>query len=169
MNLKSPKIQTWKQFSAFHGNTFHFSSMPWILIYVQFKPFQQFQVKSRWNWQFFYSKSNKWGKLSFTDFMFHTNGKKWNKVFTRFTESLVTNSSLLKTFYSEVHSFQISMDMNHWWLAFKSFLKPDLIKKFRVLVTISIVLRNFRTTLYFSSYKLTSSVVGPLLMRPEQK
>ena len=34
--------------------------------------FQQFHVKSRWNWQLFQSK---WWKLSSTDFIFHTKGE----------------------------------------------------------------------------------------------
>ena len=40
----------------FHGITFHFKSMSWILVQAIFTQFKQFPLKLRWNWQVFHTK-----------------------------------------------------------------------------------------------------------------
>ena len=63
----------WKQFSVFHGITFHFSSIPWIHITPDSRIVRNFTLNHTEIYKFFTTNHDKWGKLSFTDFTFHAN------------------------------------------------------------------------------------------------
>ena len=76
--------------------------------------------------KFFTQNREKWWKLSFSDFSFHANGKKWNYFHTRFTELLVAKHPHREPFRVWYTLFSII-----WrYELLESFLKPGLINRF---------------------------------------
>ena len=86
VNSHSRIINARKKFLACHGITFNFSSKRCeILVMPNSRNFSYFIWNSAKNFKIFTQNHEKYGKLSFMDFMVSTNGVTWNQVHTRFT------------------------------------------------------------------------------------